>query len=374
MKCVLVTGGAGFIGSHLIDSLVQDGFKVKSVDSLETQVHGTEKPTYLNSRCEYYWGDCGDREILQKILPGTDFVFHLAARVGVAQSMYEIVKYVYKNELSTASLLEEIVRQEVKPKKIIVASSMSIYGEGLYQSQDGKNHFPNARSEEALKNKQWDYIDKETGIELIDKPTPESKPLNPTSIYAIGKRSQEEMVHSIGRVFNMETVACRFFNVFGTRQSLSNPYTGVAAIFCSRILNNLPPLIYEDGFQKRDFVHVSDIVAGLKLCMEPNNNIRHESFNIGSGEAISINEIGVLLCQKLTNGKIQPICSGNYRAGDIRHCYADITKAKSTLKYRPQKSIKYFLEELVEWAKGQNIAADFFDKAYDEGKKKGVIG
>ena len=172
----------------------------------------------------------------------------------------------------------------------------------------------------------------------------------------------------------METVACRFFNVFGTRQSLSNPYTGVAAIFCSRILNNLPPLIYEDGFQKRDFVHVSDIVAGLKLCMEPNNNIRHESFNIGSGEAISINEIGVLLCQKLTNGKIQPICSGNYRAGDIRHCYANITKAKSTLKYRPQKSIKYFLEELVEWAKGQNIAADFFDKAYDEGKKKGVIG
>lgn len=305
MKKILVTGGAGFIGSFLVDSLVALGHQVRSLDSLEPQVHPTGKPDYLNRGCEYLWGDCADPDAVAKALKGVEVVYHLAARVGVAQSMYEVRRYVEKNELATAVLIEGIIQQKERVKRIVVASSMSIYGEGAYVDRAGNFVLAPIRSECQLKAKTWEIVEEQTGELLRPVPTAETKPLMPTSIYAIGKRSHEEMVHVIGRCYGIETVACRFFNVFGTRQSLNNPYTGVAAIFCSRLIQGLPPIVFEDGEQTRDFVHVSDVVAALERCLTA-EGFAHESFNVGSGTAISVKEVAEVLGQAITGGAVAP--------------------------------------------------------------------
>ncbi|MCX5738701.1 MAG: SDR family NAD(P)-dependent oxidoreductase, partial [Proteobacteria bacterium] len=257
---VLVTGGAGFIGSHLVDALLAQGYAVRVLDVLDPQVHGSQqqRPAYLHSAAELQVGDVRDHAAVRRALDGVEVVFHEAAAVGVGQSMYEIERYVSVNTLGAAVLLEELVAQRAQLRRVVVASSMSIYGEGAYRDPDGALAFPRLRSNEQLEARRWEFADAQ-GRPLVPAPTPESKPLVPTSVYAVTKRDHEELFLAIGEAYDIPTVALRYFNVYGTRQALSNPYTGVIAIFSSRLLNGRAPVLFEDGLQSRDFTHVSDI-------------------------------------------------------------------------------------------------------------------
>ncbi|MEM3829246.1 MAG: NAD-dependent epimerase/dehydratase family protein, partial [Conexivisphaerales archaeon] len=279
---VLVTGGAGFIGSHVVDLLIEKDYEVKILDNLEPQVHGIEGklPSYLNENVTLITGDTRNREDLVKSLEDVDAVIHLAAAVGVGQSMYQISKYVSYNTLGTANLLDVVVNERNNVKKIIVASSMSIYGEGKYYCERCGYVYPKLRDEEQLNKKEWEPKCPICKHEITPVPTDEDKPLNPTSIYAQTKRHQEEMVLLIGRTYGIPSVALRFFNVYGPRQSLRNPYTGVAAIFLSRLLNNKPPYVFEDGNQTRDFVHVKDIAQAVVLALEK-SSANYLPLNVG---------------------------------------------------------------------------------------------
>jgi dTDP-L-rhamnose 4-epimerase len=256
MARMLVTGGAGFIGSHLVDALVKSGKQVRILDSLEPQVHGPSRqaPPYLNPAAELVVGDVRDRGQLQAALEGVQVVFHLAAAVGVGQSMYEIERYVSANTLGTSVLLDILANRNPGVRKLVVASSMSLYGEGSYRCPHCGPMEPAQRTEEQMSRSQWEPHCPSCGTSLEAVPTPEGKPLQPTSIYAISKKDQEEMSLCVGRAYGIPVVALRFFNVYGPRQALSNPYTGAAAIFSSRAMNGNPPLVYEDGLQSRDFV------------------------------------------------------------------------------------------------------------------------
>ena len=266
-KNILITGGAGFIGSHLVDELLTDGYRVRALDNLSPQVHGTDgsRPSYLNPEVELTVGDIRDPEVVRQALKGIDVVYHFAAVVGVGQSMYEIGKYTSTNNLGTAVLLEALIEQPVE--RLIVASSMSIYGEGLYQTPDGSLCAGFQRTQDQLKTGEWE-VRNSAGEVLKPVPTPETKQPSLASVYALSKYDQERMCLMIGQSYGIPTVALRFFNTYGTRQSLSNPYTGVLAIFASRLLNNNPPLIFEDGYQQRDFVSIHDVVQACRLALE----------------------------------------------------------------------------------------------------------
>ena len=266
-KNILITGGAGFIGSHLVDELLTDGYRVRALDNLSPQVHGSDgsRPSYLNPEVELTVGDIRDPEVVRQALKGIDVVYHFAAVVGVGQSMYEIGKYTSTNNLGTAVLLEALIEQPVE--RLIVASSMSIYGEGLYQTPDGSLCAGFQRTQDQLKTGEWE-VRNSAGEVLKPVPTPETKQPSLASVYALSKYDQERMCLMIGQSYGIPTVALRFFNTYGTRQSLSNPYTGVLAIFASRLLNNNPPLIFEDGYQQRDFVSIHDVVQACRLALE----------------------------------------------------------------------------------------------------------
>ncbi|MFH1125634.1 MAG: SDR family NAD(P)-dependent oxidoreductase [Candidatus Altiarchaeota archaeon] len=266
-KKILVTGGAGFIGSHIVDKLVEEGHEVRILDNLEPQVHQGRKPDYLNKKAEFMLGDVRNKEDLEKALEDVEVVFHDASAVGVGQSMYKIRHYADVNTMGTANMLELLVTKENSVKKVIVASSMSIYGEGTYDCARHGTIYPKLRTQEQLKKHDWELKCPECGEKIRPMPTPEEKPLQPTSIYAITKRDQEEMCLAVGNAYGIPTVALRYFNVYGPRQALSNPYTGVAAIFSSRIKNNNPPLIFEDGMQARDFVYVTDVAEANMLVI-----------------------------------------------------------------------------------------------------------
>lgn len=354
---VLVFGGAGFIGSHLVDGLIEQGHQVRVFDSLDPQVHGNPAdgkrvpPAYLNPKAEFVLGDVRDRSLILDAIQGIDAVYFFAAAVGVGQSMYEVSRYVAVNSLGGANFLDVLVNEKHKIKKVVVASSMSCYGEGLYQSESGQLVEPGLRSKEALEDKQWELIGLDEK-ELKPLPTPESKPLQPTSVYAVTKRDHEELFLSIGQGYGIPTVALRFFNVYGTRQALSNPYTGVAAIFSSAILNDKTPVVFEDGKQTRDFVHVSDIVQ-MNLKVLENDSADGQVFNVGSGQKISILELAKLLIE--FQGKdLQPKIEEKFRVGDIRHCFADISKGQELVSYQPQVKIEQGIEELTRWVASQN--------------------
>ena len=343
---ILVTGGAGFIGSHLVDALVESGHRVRIFDSLVEQVHGGTIPEHLNGQAEFIRGDVCDAEAVRKALDGIDVVYHQAAEVGVGQSMYEIVRYVKANDLGTAVLLEEMIKRPGRFRKLIVASSMSIYGEGAYRNPDtGMTVYPQLRPDSQLADHEWEFRDGETI--LLPARTTEEKPLFPTSVYAVSKQDQEQYCLAVGRAYKIPTVAFRYFNVYGTRQSLSNPYTGVCAIFSSRLLNDQPPTIFEDGEQSRDFVHVSDIVQANLLALESDGG-DYQTMNIGTGRATSVREIAELLAKGLGKN-IAPEIVGKYREGDIRHCVADISKARSLLGYEPGVRLEEGLTELLDW-------------------------
>jgi dTDP-L-rhamnose 4-epimerase len=350
-KHILITGGAGFIGSHLADELLANGYTVRILDNLSEQVHGQldDKPPYLNDDVEFIYGDVRDAKTVKKALSGIDGVYHYAAMVGVGQSMYEIKQYTDVNNIGTAVLLEALSKNPVE--KLVIASSMSIYGEGLYRDADNNIKTGIERSLQQLKAGEWEMKDAKGNI-LHPYPTPETKTPSLSSVYALSKYDQERMCLMIGKAYNIPTVALRFFNVYGTRQSLSNPYTGVLAIFASRMLNDNPVLIFEDGNQKRDFVSVRDIARASRLALEtPGAN--NEVFNIGSGNAYTINEIAAKLAAILGKQDLLPEICGKYRVGDIRHCFADITKARNILGYQPQVSLEDGLMELAEWLQGQ---------------------
>src|SRR5215471_16575614 len=282
---ILVTGGAGFIGSHLVDALVERGHRVRVLDALVSQVHSNGAPQYLNPAAEFIHGDVCDPQAVSAAVQGIDVVFHKAAEVGVGQSMYEIVRYVRANDLGTAVLLEELMRNRKSIRKLIVASSMSIYGEGSYECAQCGVINPKLRSNEQLLARQWELICPTCGGTLTARPTREDKPLFPTSVYAISKQDQEQYCLNVGRAYDIPTVALRYFNVYGTRQALSNPYTGVCAVFSGRLLSNQRPMIFEDGGQTRDFVHINDIVQANMLALEK-DDANYNVFNVGTGRAI----------------------------------------------------------------------------------------
>jgi dTDP-L-rhamnose 4-epimerase len=368
-KKILITGGAGFIGSHLADELLENGYDVRVLDNLSEQVHGKncKRPNYLNDDVELVVGDVRDLRKVKQALKGVDAVYHYAAMVGVGQSMYEVREYTDVNNTGTAVLMEALIDQPVE--KLVVASSMSIYGEGLYKDKNGTIKSGMERKLSQLKAGDWETFDEEGNV-LAPFPTPETKTPSLSSIYALSKYDQERMCLLIGKAYNIPTVALRFFNVYGTRQSLSNPYTGVLAIFASRLMNDNRPLIFEDGNQKRDFVSVLDIAQASRLAME-SAGADFEVFNVGSGNAYTINEIAGKLSLILNKEHIEPEISGKYRVGDIRHCFSDISKAKVLLGYEPRVTLEEGLIELAEWLEGQT-AEDKVTEARNELAARGL--
>ena len=350
---VLITGGAGFVGSHLADGLLAAGHRVRVLDDLTPQVHQDGPPSYLSTAVDLVVGDVRDPNLLREVLKGVDVIFHFAATVGVGQSMYEISRYMSVNTQGTAELLQAILDTKLPLQKLIVASSMSIYGEGRYVcSACGQPAFPPVRPVSELKAGRWDLHCKLCKGVLQPEPTNETKPSEINSIYALSKRDQEELCLIYGRTYDLPVTALRFFNIYGTRQALSNPYTGVAAIFAARLLNNQAPLVFEDGEQQRDFVSVHDIVRANMLAMEkPESN--GEVINIGCGRPIKIRKVAEILAAALGKSELVPVITQKYRSGDIRHCFADLTKARKLLGYEPQVSHEEGFRELAGWLANQ---------------------
>ena len=348
---VLVTGGAGFVGSHTVDALLHQGHQVRVFDSFEEQVHHGIVPIYLSREAELVSGDVRDASALRRALENIDVVFHFAAAVGVGQSMYEISRYMEINTQGTANLLQLLLERRNRVEKLIVASSMSLYGEGQYHCREHGPVAPVPRTTEQLRARQWQLECPLCHRPAEPVPTDESKAAQCNSIYALSKKNQEDMCLLFGRTYGIPVVALRYFNIYGTRQALSNPYTGVAAIFASRLLNQRPPLVFEDGRQLRDFVSVHDVVQANLLAMESidGNGL---ALNIGSGQAVTIRQVAEVLGAMLGESTPAEI-TGNFRSGDIRHCFADISLATRKLGYRPVHRLPEAMGELVDWLRSQ---------------------
>jgi dTDP-L-rhamnose 4-epimerase len=344
---VLVTGGAGFIGSHLVDRLLAVGHSVRVLDSLEPQVHGSS-PGYRNPGAEYLEGSVLDRKLLAVALDGVERVVHLAAQVGVGQSMYEIARYVRDNSLGTATLLELVSERRSSIEALVVASSMSIYGEGAYECEHcGSSDAGVVRRLEALRLREWEPVCRTCSAIARPIATPEQKRLECDSVYAVSKRDQEELSLAVGRAYGIRTVALRIFNAYGQRQSLSNPYTGVVAIFLSRLLNGSAPSVFEDGLQSRDFVHVADVVQAIELSLAA-DDVDGVALNVGTGSPTTVLDIARTLSARL-GVAVNPEIVQRFRHGDIRHCYADISAAKRLLGFRPTISLEEGMADLIEW-------------------------
>jgi dTDP-L-rhamnose 4-epimerase len=365
---ILITGGAGFIGSHVADELLEHGYRVRALDSLAAQVHPhSSRPDYLASDVELMVGDVRDAHAVRRALIDVDGVIHLAAKVGVGQSMYEIGDYVSVNSLGTATLLQALLEHPVE--QIVVASSMSVYGEGLYVDGDGEPIPAGERTREQLAAHDWEPHGLQDQT-LIPVPTPETKTPSLSSIYALNKFEQERSTLLFGRAYEIPTVALRFFNVYGPYQALSNPYTGVLAIFASRLLNDKPPMIFEDGEQRRDFVSVHDVATACSLALA-HADAAGEVINIGSGTSVTVSEIARRLAEILGKQQFEPEVTGECRLGDIRHCFADVTKARELLSFDPAVRMDDGMRELAEWLEGQ-VANDLVDRARDELRARGL--
>jgi dTDP-L-rhamnose 4-epimerase len=378
---VLVTGGAGFIGSYIVEELLRRGYAVRVFDALEPQVHGSLRqtgglPEYLApvaGDVEFIVGDVRDRDAVVRALDGVDYLNHQAALVGVPQSMYEIRRYTEINSLGGATVLDAVVNTPSvrdRLRKMVVASSMSIYGEGAYHCPVHNTVYPRLRPLAQLRRGDWQvYCPVEgCGRAVEPRPTTEEKPLQPLSIYAIGKRDHEEMFLAVGQAYGIPAVALRYWQVYGQRQALSNPYTGVGAIFCSRILAGNPPPIYEDGQQLRDFVHASDVARANALALE-RAEADYQPINIGTGRPISILDVAWTLLRQMGADRqgLAPHILGEFRPGDTRHCYPDITRARRLLGYQPQVTFEQGAAELVAWVREQTgKVEDRFEQARRE--------
>lgn len=365
---VLITGGAGFIGSHLALELLEQGWCVRGLDNLTPQVHHRrERPEYLHPEVELIVEDVRNPDAVRRALDGVDAVVHLAAQVGVGQSMYEIAGYTSVNSLGTAVLLEALLDHPVR--RLLVASSMSVYGEGLYEAPDGEPVEPSERGRTQLERGEWEPWGPH-GEELEPVATPESKRPTLSSIYALGKYDQERMCLLFGSAYGVGTTALRFFNVYGTDQALSNPYTGVLAIFAGRLLNGRSPLIYEDGHQRRDFVSVHDVARACRLALE-RDSAAGQTINVGSGRSVSVLEVADRLARVMGCERLGAEVTRKYRVGDIRHCFADISLADRLLGYEPAIEFDQGLGELARWLEGR-VATDRVEVAASELAVRGL--
>ncbi len=367
---VLITGGAGFIGSHVAAELIRAGYHVRVLDSLVTQVHGEqpERPDYLHPDAEFVLGDVRNPEVVDEALSGVDAVYHFVALVGVGQSMYQVAEYTSVNNSGTAVLLERLVKQPVS--KLVVASSMSVYGEGLYLKPNGEPYSHAIRSPEQLKLRQWEMKTAE-GEALRPVPTPETKQPSLASVYALSKYDQEQMCLIMGRAYGIPTVALRFFNAYGPFQSLSNPYTGVLANFASRLLNGKRPIIFEDGQQLRDFVSVYDVAQACRLALEV-EGAKDMIFNVGTGESVTIKNVALRLA-KVLGSSLEPEITGKYRVGDIRHCFPDLSRTTNILGYRAKMTLEDGMRDLATWLDLQT-AHDNFNEMSRQLVSRGLVG
>jgi len=373
IRNILVTGGAGYIGSHLVDALVGRDYTVTVLDNLEPQVHRSGAwPSYANPKATYVKGDVRDRSVFEPLVLASQAVVHFGAAVSVGQSMYQVDRYVDVNTRGTALLLDILVNTKHKVEKVLVASSIGVYGEGAYECATHGSVAPTIRPEAQLAIRDWEQHCPHCGAHVRSVPTPERKALYRDNIYSMTKYHQEEMVLLIGKTYGIPSVAPRFFNVYGPRQSLSNPYAGVAAIWLSRLLNGKQPIVFEDGGQLRDFVSIHDVVDCLVLMLEQ-PGADYLPVNVGSGQTITILEIATLLA-RLLGSPIEPQVTQTGRKFDIRHNTADITRAQQTLGFAPKVTLDEGFSELIEWAKTTpDVAVDFFDKALQELQDKGLL-
>jgi dTDP-L-rhamnose 4-epimerase len=368
-ETILITGGAGFIGRFVAKQLIERGDRVRILDSLIDQVHpDRSRPSMLHPDAELIVGDVRDEGMMAASLKGVDKVVHLAAEVGVGQSMYAVDRYVSVNDHGTAVLFQQLIDNPVK--RVVVASSMSIYGEGLYRQANGTLRQDITRGNGANPDGSWDPLD-EQGRPMVPVPTPETKKGALASVYAISKFVQERLTLTLTQAYGMEGVALRLWNAYGPGQALSNPYTGVLAIFASRILNGQPPMIFEDGRQRRDFVDVVDVARAFVLALDKPEAVG-EVFNIGSGEDRDVIEVAELLAEAMGRPDIKPEIAGKQRLGDIRHCIPDLTKAREVLGYQPQQDFREGLRELAEWV-AQQQAVDRVADARRELEARGLV-
>ena len=369
---ILITGGAGFIGSHTTDYLLSLGYQVRILDNLHRQIHeGGKPPVYLNPKAEFIKGDVTNRKDWQKALKGVEAVIHFAAAVGVGQSMYQIERYVADNCLGTALLLDILANEKHTVKKIVVAASMSSFGEGYYFCKKcNLRQQPELRKSTNMEKGIWEPLCMCCHAQVIPQPTDEQARLQSPSVYAITKKTQEELFLSVGRAYNIPAVSLRFFNAYGPRQSLSNPYNGVAAIFLSRVKNNKAPLINEDGQQTRDFVYIKDLVRVIELALD-RKEANYEVFNVGSGIPTTIDQVAKVVLE-LYGSSLLPEITGKFRNFDVRHCFADITKLKKLLDWQPQISFAQGMKEVFDWSKKES-ANDLVEEAMQELTQRGLI-
>jgi dTDP-L-rhamnose 4-epimerase len=367
-ETVLITGGAGFIGRHVARALLHRGDRVRVLDSLIEQVHPDRtQPAELDRQVDFVVGDVRDEAAVRRALAGVDSVVHLAAEVGVGQSMYAVDRYTSVNDYGTAVLFQQLIERPVR--RVVVASSMSIYGEGLYRTADGELVEDVVRGERNPDGS-WDPLDA-ADRPLIPEPTPETKRPALRSVYAIGKYVQERMTLTLTAQYGMEGCALRLWNAYGPGQALSNPYTGVLAIFASRIANGQPPMVFEDGQQRRDFVHVSDVARAFLLALDA-PKADGEVFNIGSGEDRTVEEVALLQAASMGRPDLRPDITNRARAGDIRHNIPNLSLARERLGYQPRQRFSDGLAELAEWVARQE-AKDRVAEARRELEERGLV-
>lgn len=369
-RTALITGGAGFIGRATSKQLIDRGWRVIALDLLDPQVHGACAPE-IPAGVELVVGDVRNRQLLSDLLADSDAVLHLAARTGVGQSMYAVSDYVDTNVGGTATLLETLLAGKHSVRRLVVASSRAVYGEGAFQCINCGPQFPPVRPRDQLEAGSWDILCAHCGLTATPIPTSESKPLAPGSVYAITKRDQEEMCLCIGQAYGIETVALRYFNVYGAGQPLSNPYTGVIPVFATHVLSGRAAEVYEDGAPVRDFVHVTDVANANVLALEAESGAG-AALNIGSAEPLTILQAAETVTHVL-GGSLSPVISGKYRVGDIRQCYGDVSAARQTLGYEPTIKFSEGIESMAEWLRAQ-YQGDFTDLAMNELAAHGLLG
>jgi dTDP-L-rhamnose 4-epimerase len=368
---VLVTGGAGFIGSHLVDALLARGERVRVLDNLDPLAHAEGRPSHLSKQAELVVGDLRDRATVDRALEGVDRVFHLGGVVGNCESMVNVRRAVDHNAGGTATLLEALIERRDRIRRVVSASSMVVYGEGSYRCPEHGPVHPPLRPPEQLRRRQWGPRCPACGAPVEPVPTREDAPLRPTSVYGITKRDQEELVLVLGRAYGLETVALRYLNVYGPRQALANPYTGVAAIFAARVLSGRRPLVFEDGGQIRDLVHVEDVVRATLAAMDAPAAAGH-AINVATGKQVKVLELAERIAAAL-GSELEPELTGEYRAGDIRHCFADPSRARELLGFEARITLDEGLPELAGWVAGSAIS-ERGDRAVADLRARGLVG